>query len=64
MKPLSKAEAESILNNLDKIPVEEQREVLALLEKLESIAAVDKARDNLLAFSQAMNPSFLIGALH
>jgi len=62
--PFTKEELDALLLNIDAYDAQEQEELLGLLEEYERRLTQQSCRDDLLAFCQAMQPTYLIGAHH
>jgi predicted phage terminase large subunit-like protein len=61
---LTQEELKILLQNLDKMPVGEQQQLLSVVEELESRRKAKAARLNLLDFAQMMMPEYKIGPHH
>ena len=50
--------------DIDKLPLDKQREILDLVEKIDATKIKEKARKEFLPFVRAMWPSFIHGRHH
>ena len=62
--PFTKEELDQLLLSIDSYSPQDQEELLILMEEYEKKLTQQNCRDDLLAFCQAMQPTYIIGAHH